>query len=74
MLNLEKSLKSNHLTFELSVGSVMASIGAFQALDPGSNPGRRISYLSTHGAFFGMYTLSGVNSFIDLEPVDANSS
>ena len=35
----------NFIVFSLSVGGIMVSIAAFQAVDPGSIPGRRKTFL-----------------------------
>ena len=45
-------LDSNVHLVDTSVGGIVVSIAAFQAVDPGSIPGRRISF------FFGMLELN----------------
>ena len=48
----KRIFSKNYVSCTASVGGIMVSIAAFQAVDPGSIPGRRNTFLSRDAAFF----------------------
>ena len=63
-----------------SVGGVTVSMVAFQAVDPGSTPGRRIVFLNVHSKISRDYLIllnfcgsTGINNVFSVNPTESFS-